>query len=251
MRSAARPVMAVFDQGQTPRVAVVNLAKVDLGVGLKELVDGAQKFVTEYFSPHWRETCVLEPVSGTAVPPGYWALVISDDTTEAEANGFHDLTPDGYPLAHVFAKTTLADGQLVSVTFMHELLEMLADPAASDGTWHLLEKRLYAKEPVDPVQTSRVEVGGIAFCSFVFPSWFEQFRKPGSDRFDYLGECTRPFQVLKGGYIPILEHGAWSYRFGSRRAEKAFNPALHPRLRWRKTWRGKKSKPRKAAGRSG
>jgi hypothetical protein len=33
------------------------------------------------------------------------------------------------PLSKVFVKTTLADGELVSVSASHELVEMLVDPA--------------------------------------------------------------------------------------------------------------------------
>jgi hypothetical protein len=241
-------LLAAFDQGQRPHVALINLATVDLGVSWEKLVDVLQKYVSDYFAPVWGTPAILEPMPGTDVPPGHWAVVFTNDTTAADALGFHDLTADGYPLAHVFVRTTLEDGGLVSVTASHEVGEMLVDPAASDGTWHLEHKLLYAREPHDPVQASKFEIDGVPVCSFVFPAWFEQFRKPGSDRFDYLGECRKPFHILKGGYIPVLEGGRWSCRFGSARAEKAFNPAAHRRMEWRRRWRGKKSRPQPRPG---
>src|SRR5947209_8339898 len=124
----ARHVMAAFDRGQLPRIACINLATVELGVQFPHLVDVLQEYVTNFFAPVWGTPARLELVDrGGVIPPGYWALVLSDTTTEAEADGFHDLTPDGYPLAHVFCKTTLDDGGLVSVTASHELAEMLVD----------------------------------------------------------------------------------------------------------------------------
>jgi hypothetical protein len=242
-RRVAKPHHLAFDQGQMPRIALINESTEDLGVGWQELVDVLQKYVTAYLVPHWLQPAILEPLTGSVIPPGHWGLVFSDTTTDAEANGFHDLTPDGYPLGHVFVKSTKDDGSLVSVTASHELAEMLVDPAAADGTYHLEKKILFAREICDPVGASKIEIDGIHVCSFVFPSWFEPFRKPGSVRFDYLGECSRPFHILKGGYIPILEHGQWSYRFGSKRAAQAFNPQAHPRIKWRRRWRGRKSKP--------
>lgn len=245
-RTPARParVMGAFDQGQQVRIALVNAAKTDLGLPLKELGDILQEYIDIHYTPVWGDRATLEVIDGPLIPPGYWGCVFSDHATAADVLGFHDLTPDGFPLAHVFVNDSLEGGKPVSVTAAHELVECLTDPAASDGTWHLEKKVLYAKEPSDPVQEDSFEVRGVPVCSFVYPSWFEQFRKPGATKFDHLGHCTRPFHVLPGGYIPVLENGVWSYRFGSRRAERTFNEAAHPRLAWRRTWRGKKSKPK-------
>jgi len=44
------------------------------------------------------------------------------------ALAYHDLTPDGLPVSKVFVRTTLKDGELVSVSASHELVEMLVDP---------------------------------------------------------------------------------------------------------------------------
>ena len=45
---------------------------------------------------------------------------------------------------------------------------------------------------------------------FVYPSYFENFRKPGSTKFDQLGKVNKPFQVLAGGYQIIFKNGKTS-----------------------------------------
>jgi hypothetical protein len=51
--------------------------------------------------------------------------------------------------------------------------------------------------------------------NFVYPSYFEVFRKPGSDQFDYSKKVHRPFQILSGGYQIIFKNGKWSQVYGS------------------------------------
>ena len=65
---------------------------------------------------------------GTPAPAGTWWLVILDDSDQAGALGYHDLTPDGLPIGKIFAASDLKAGDSWSVTASHELLEMLADP---------------------------------------------------------------------------------------------------------------------------
>src|SRR5580693_7852945 len=62
---------------------------------------------------------------------------------------------------------------------------------AANGTW-------YAYETADAVEREAFDVNGIPMSNFVYPSWFEAFHKPKSTKFDYMGKCTRPFQILKG-----------------------------------------------------
>ena len=57
---------------------------------------------------------------------------------------------------------------------------------------------------------------------FVYPSYFEGFRKPGSVKFDQMNKVTRPFQILKGGYQIVFKNGKWTQIFGSPAKKKAF-----------------------------
>jgi hypothetical protein len=57
---------------------------------------------------------------------------------------------------------------------------------------------------------------------FVYPSYFEDFRQPGSVQFDQMNQVNAPFQILQGGYQLILKGGQWSQIFGSKEKERAF-----------------------------
>ena len=57
---------------------------------------------------------------------------------------------------------------------------------------------------------------------FVYPSYFEGFRKQGTVQFDRLKNVNKPFQILSGGYQIIFKNGKWSQIFGSEAKKKRF-----------------------------
>jgi hypothetical protein len=216
---ARRFVTAQFDRGQKPVVTVVNEARTSWGVPAAALVAALRKYLDERFTPVWGVPATI--ASGPQIKKGTWGLVFLDDADQANALGYHDLTPEGLPLGKVFVRTTLSSKNLVSVTASHELVEMLADPAidlaaeAPDGTF-------YAYEVADPVEEETFGIDGIPMSNFVYPSWFEGFRKPKSDKFDDLGSCQKPFEIRPGGYMSIFKDGQWTQIFGSKRHEARF-----------------------------
>jgi hypothetical protein len=241
-----KPVFAAFDKGQTPTITCVNSAKTALGVDFKKLVAALQDYASNFFVPVWGTPCQLEISTTGRVPKGNWALVFLDDADAADALGYHDLTKSGFPLSKIFVRTTINDGEKVSVTAAHELAEMLVDPGIQlgalkpDGVW-------YAYETGDPVQREEFDVNGIAMSNFVFPSWFEPFHKAKSTQFDHLGNCTRPFEIRPGGYMPVFKNGKWSQIFGSKKVEKVFKLHVHPRTSRRAASKGFKPRPCKAS----
>jgi len=235
-----RPILAAFDQGQIPTIACINQATVPLGVDFDKLIVALQKFADTCFIPVWGTPCKL--VKATKFVKGAWAIVFLDDADVAGALGYHDLTPEGLPLSKVFVKTTISDGQKVSVTACHELCEMLVDPAinlCSVGPKGLI----YAYETADAVEELEFNVNGIPMSDFVYPSWFEEFHKPNSTQFDYLKKVTKPFQILHGGYMPVFKSGKWTQIFGSAPKKKRFGK--EDRRGHRTTVRGKAQKPSK------
>ena len=111
-------------------------------------------------------------------------------------------------MSKVFVRTTLADGQKVSVTAAHELAEMLVDPGVQLGAIGPDGQTWYAYEMSDAVEREEFTVNGIAMSNFVYPAWFEAFRRPGSARFDHLGTCKRAFEIRPGGYMPVFRNGS-------------------------------------------
>jgi len=169
-------------------------------------------------APVWGTPAKL--VKTTNFQSGAWAIVFLDNADQPRALAYHDLTPEGLPVSKVFVKTTLDDNQLVSVSASHELVEMLVDPAINMMTTGPDPKTMYAYESADPVESLDFNVNGIAMSDFVYPAYFETFRKPNSVQFDQMKQVTKPFQILKGGYQIIFKDGKYSQVYGSKAAEK-------------------------------
>ena len=217
---STKPNLAAFNQGGIPTIACFNKATVPLGVDLDALIAAMQQYVDQYVAPVWGTPAKL--IKSTDFVAGAWAMVFLDDADQPGALAYHDLTPDGLPEAKVFVKTTLVNNDLVSVSASHELVEMLVDPATNMMTTGPDAKLMYAYESADPVEESNFPVSGLAMSNFVYPSYFETFRKPNSIQFDQLNQVTQPFQVLSGGYQIIFKNGKWSQVFGSAEKEARF-----------------------------
>lgn len=213
-------VLGAFNKGGTPTIACFNQATVALGVDLDDLIAAMQSYVDQYVAPLWGAPAKL--VKTTGFQPGAWAMVFLDNADQPGALAYHDLTPDGLPEAKVFVETTLQDKQLVSVSASHELVEMLVDPAINMMTTGPDPKSVYAYESADPVEETSFSVNGIAMSNFVYPSYFEDFHKPGSVQFDQMGKVNKPFQILSGGYQIVLKNGKESQIFGSAGKKKRF-----------------------------
>jgi hypothetical protein len=218
--AANKVVLGAFNQGDVPTIACFNRATVPLGVNLDALISAMQAYVSQSVAPVWGTPAKL--VKTTDFKKGAWAMVFLDDADAPGALAYHDLTPDGFPIAKVFVKTTLADHELVSVSASHELVEMLVDPAINLMTTGPDSKTIYAYESADPVEALSFPVEGIQMSDFVYPSYFEIFRKAGSVKFDAMGKVNRPFQILKDGYQIIFKGGKWSQVYGSKAKERAF-----------------------------
>jgi hypothetical protein len=232
----AQPKFGAFNQGDVPKIAVFNKATIPLGVDLDDLIAALQVYINLYIVPVWATPAKLSKSNDFVA--GSWAVVFLDDADAPGALAYHDLTPDGMPIAKVFVRTTLQNGDLVSVSTSHELVEMLVDPAINLMTTGPDKAAVYAYESADPVEALSFPANGIAMSDFVYPAYFESFRKPSSVKFDQMGKVTRPFEILSGGYQIIFKDGKWSQLFGSPSKKRAFA---------REDRRGHRSEARKLA----
>jgi hypothetical protein len=219
----ARAIFGAFDQGQIPDIAVFNQATTPLGLDLDRFIAAMQTYVTQYVVPVWGTPARLGRTSG--FKKGAWAFVFLDNADQANALAYHELTPDGFPLSKVFVKTIVDAGASLSVSATHELVEMLVDPAINLLSLGPDPKAAYAYESADPVEADALgfEVDGFLMSDFVYPSYFENFHKPNSTKFDYRGKVTRPFQILPGGYQSVFKNGKWTQITGSRAKARALS----------------------------
>ena len=206
-------------QGGPVTIACINKAQTPLGVDFGKLTAALQKCYDEFFVPVWGYPVKL--YNTTEAKPTDWQFVYFENADQAGALGYHDLTKKGQPVSKIFVKTTIDDGEKVSVTACHELFEMAIDPVANlwaqanDGTE-------YAYEMCDPVEADTFDVNGIPMSNFVHPAWFEPFKHPAGTKYDHLGKLKAPYSMTKGGYIITMKNGKVSQKFGSKAKEMRF-----------------------------
>ena len=197
---------------ETPiiQISIINESTVLADKDVTPAVAALQKQVSNDFCPMWGTDAKLTVVAkGTLPPAGSWWLVLLDDSDQANALGYHDLTTEGLPIGKVFAVSDLKAGTSWTVTASHELLEMLGDPninltvfvqnSNTAGT-------LYAYEVCDACEDDSLgyQIDNILVSDFVYPAWFESFRAEGSTQFDRMHKIQSPLQLLAGGYIGIF-----------------------------------------------
>jgi hypothetical protein len=207
-------------QAECPVIACFNKAVTPLGVDFNALIVAMQVYVDKYVAPVWGTPAKL--IKTTGFKKGAWAMVFLDNADSAHAEAYHDLTPDGLPVAKVFVKTTLRKKDLVSVSASHELVEMLVDPATNMMTTGPHARSMYAYESADPVENLSFPVKGIPMSNFVYPAYFETFHRPGSVQFDCMKKVRQPFQILPGGYQSIFKNNKWSEVDGPAASKKRF-----------------------------
>ena len=194
---------------QTPTIpiSVINESTVLADADVAPVVAALQQQVTNDFGPVWGTAAELTIVpKGNQPAAGSWWLVLLDDSDQANALGYHDLTTEGLPIGKVFAASDLKAGTSWTVTASHELLEMLGDPNINLTVFVQNTNTagiLYAYEVCDACEDDSLgyQIDNILLSDFVYPSWFESFRAEGSTQFDRMKKINTPFQLLVNGYI--------------------------------------------------
>jgi hypothetical protein len=192
------------------QISVINESTVLTDADVTPVVMALQQQVTNDFRPIWGTDAELKMIpQGTQPPAATWWLVILDDSDQAGALGYHDLTPDGLPMGKIFAASDLKAGMSWSVTASHELLEMLADPNINLTVFAQnadTSGMLYAYEVCDSCEDDSFgyKINNILVSDFVYPAWFESFRGEGSTQFDRMNQIKNPLQLLAGGYIGVF-----------------------------------------------
>jgi hypothetical protein len=170
---------------------------------LSEIGAAIQKQVSRDFAALWQIQATVDVFeTQDRIPLDYWHVVISDDSDDPTAQGYHR-TDHGQPFALV------AFDDDCSINVSHEVLEMLADPFGStmrasetvkDGGGRVQ----YLVEVCDPVQASSYTVNGIRVCDFYTPNYFDPVSGTGV-RYSFSGRLTAPRQLLPGGYLTFFD----------------------------------------------
>jgi Domain of unknown function (DUF4062) len=193
------------------RVAVMNESTIVSDADVKAAMAALQTQVRRDFAPAWGVDAELTFIAKPAeAPPGSWRLIVEDNSRQPGFVCYHTLTEEGLPEVHVGVRDAMKVQWEWTMGASHDLLEMLANPRlnltifdSTDGR----KGRLYVREICDPVSSARLayQIDGVTVSNFVYPAWFESFRKSGSAQFDHRGHVNAPFEVAPDSYVNFCE----------------------------------------------
>lgn len=195
-------------------IAVKNLSSVIDQAEFVKAMPAFQAQVSRDFASVWGIDAKLHLLErSAALPGGAWQLNVFDDADTAGALGYHETTAKGLPLGKVFAKTTMAYGGLWTVTFSHELLEMLLDPTINLLAIDEQHKRAYAYEACDSVEADELgyQIHGVQVSDFAKPSFFEPNVVSNHTGRSFCNHVTKAFELAHGGYLSFIDltNGEW------------------------------------------
>lgn len=205
-------------QAQPRPVYIVDTSTEVTRANVAAALPALQASISQDLEPVWGVDAQLELVpAGKTAPVGAWTVTLTDDTDCWDCYGYHDVTPNDVPYAKVFPAVSFDQQEPWTLTFDHELKEMLVDPYISRVEWNG-KHRLYLVEAADPVEDSRFGywrngVDGVPVLLSDFPTanWY---RARSRGPYDFRGYCKRPEQVLPGGYVSFWQNGYWHQVFG-------------------------------------
>jgi hypothetical protein len=176
--------------------------------------------VTQHLPKYWSGTAanVSSAPSIAALPSNSWPVFLVK-TLPPHEGGFH-MDKHNQPYAKVIA--TPADPSW-TIDASHEIIEMLVDPYGNrmqssqaiaiqaDGVVDAPGTFDYLVEACDPCEANdfAYEIDGIEVSDFITPDFYDAAARPGT-QYSYMGNITRPRQLLKGGYISYIgSDGQW------------------------------------------
>jgi len=184
-----------------PQIAVMNESTAISDADVQKMLPAFQ----QQWNNDLRAVWGVDDASFVFVPKnhmpsaGSWWLVFLDDSDQADALAYHDLTNQGLPISKVFVKTLFADHASVSVGATHELCEMAVDPWLNSA-YQDPKGVFWAGEVADPVESDQYgyKIGDILVTDFITPNWFAHEHAHG--HIDFKSHAHKAFDVLDGGY---------------------------------------------------
>ncbi len=227
-----------------PQIAVINESTVITDAEVQSMLAAFDQQWNKDLVPVWgvdAATFHFTP-KGQTPAVGSWWLAFFDNSDQAGALAYHDLTNEGLPISKVFVRTLQADNASVSVGATHELCEMAVDPWLNSA-YQDRHGVFWAGEVCDPVESDEYGymIGNVLVTDFITPNWFGH--QHSQSDIDLKGHAHKAFEVLSGGYAQKFDprHG-WtqvtgSKMMGTRRADAAHGSRRERRARQRPDWR--------------
>ena len=183
------------------QIAVINESGAITDSNIKSMIPAFQQQWNKDLATIWGVTAsafTFVP-KGTAPAADSWWVVFLDDSDQADALAYHDLTNQGLPISKVFVKTIQQDNASVSVGATHEICEMAVDPWLNSA-YQDPQGVFWAGEVCDPVEDDQYgyKIEDTLVTDFVTPDWFAH--EHSGSQMDFKGHAISSFQVLTGGY---------------------------------------------------
>jgi hypothetical protein len=219
------------------QIAVMNESTVISDADVQKMLPAFDQQWNKDLGPVWG----VDAATFTFVPrhripaAGSWWLVFLDNSDQADALAYHDLTNDGMPISKVFVKTLQSDKASVSVGATHELCSMAVDPWLNSA-YQDPKGVFWAGEVCDPVASDQYgyRIGDVLVTDFITPNWFVPEHASGN--IDFQGHLHTAFAVLPGGYAQKFDprHG-WVQVAGHMAASTRRENAPHGSRRERRS----------------
>ena len=191
-----------------PQVAVMNASTVMSDADVQKMIPAFDQQWNKDLRPVWGvDAATFTFIPKHQMPPAAsWWLVFLDDSDQAGALAYHDLTNEGLPISKVFVKTLIADKASVSVGATHELCEMAVDPWLNSA-YQDPKGDFWAGEVCDPVESDQYsyKIGDVLVTDFITPNWFAHQHANGG--IDLKAYVHKAFDILAGGYAQKFEPG--------------------------------------------
>jgi hypothetical protein len=206
-----------------PQLAVINESTNITDQDVKDMIPALRQQWNTDLRTVWGvdEAGFTFVPKGQAPASGTWWVVYLDDSDQAGALAYHDLTNEGLPISKIFVKSILADKSSISVGASHELCEMAVDPWLNSA-YQDPQGAFWAGEVCDPVEDDiyGYQIGKILVSDFVTPNWFAHQHAQAA--IDLKGHAHAPFAVLSGGYAQKFDpNKGWQQITGAKAMSSA------------------------------
>lgn len=206
MRVVHAPRLTVYVRNFSPRSISNKVIRHD--------IPAWEKAANGAFARTWNTPQVQIRLVKRVPLGGISAYFISRGRVQG-ALAYHTVV-SGVPHIVVYAGTGDYYGYNNSVSFTHELFEMLADPTLANLNYGYPEPLVWVgnspvvlqqtvawvTEVCDPVERYAYLIGNVHISDWITPGWFNDGMK---GPLDYMGEASQPLQILTGGYAQFFD----------------------------------------------
>lgn len=161
--------------------------------------------------------------------PAAERVYLLDDTTQADALGYHELEGQ-VGVGFVFTRTAAEDGEPWSVVLDHEIKEDITDMLCALGVlapFAGAPAAFVIYESCDALEEDTYTLGGVPLSNFVLPSWYDPAAK---GPVDFLGRLAKPLTLSPGGYVAFTTNmKTWEQLLGAKAPARLAVPRKYSR----------------------